>query len=214
MLRDRGTATLFALLGTVQLLAIASGQEVSWVPPAWDQVLPVEVAQINVGIVNDLRRLEAMIAEQNASEAARLLRELRDTSGSLLVAGQRTQSGWCHLIPLSEWLNQQLRRSAPIHPELLAAHRALVDPLAGELWQQGDPDAWTAMVRDFDGSRDADEAAAALAELALERAYFNTARKWWRRYVDLSGMDDPDGSIVAEGRSCRGAAGVGVDPAR
>ena len=134
-----------------------------------------------------LDRVEEYVADGQWDEAVRTLRQVMEEGGDKLlpVSPRRfvTVRDYCHL------------QLVGLPPEALSLYRSRVDPLALKWYQQGiaarDSALLSNVVEQAFASSWADEALAALGEIALERADYAAARAYWEKIIP---RPPPDGA--------------------
>jgi outer membrane protein assembly factor BamB len=134
-----------------------------------------------------IEQAQALSADKNWDEAVDILRD---------VAGEDTKRvvdlGGGRLVTLREYCHMQL---AALPAEALAVYRNRVDPQTERWYRDGvashDEELLARVVHDSFCSRWGDDALLALGELALERADYDGARRFWEQISPL--LRDPMG---------------------
>jgi tetratricopeptide (TPR) repeat protein len=157
-------------------------------PPT--ELTPPRVDVITGPTAARLEQARALVADKNWNEAIAAYRELATAEPSRLVAADANR-----YLNLQIYCQMQLAR---LPADGLAAYRSLVDPLAERLYREGianrDERQLRRIVNEMFASSWGDDALFALGEIALERADYDTARRYWEQISPL--LRDPSGVPV------------------
>jgi outer membrane protein assembly factor BamB len=151
------------------------------------QLTPPQVDLVSGPTASRLEQARALVADKSWDEAVDIYRDLlQDTSGRLVELGDG------RYLSLPTYCHVQLSQ---LPPEGLATYRRRVDPLSEQLYRDGlasrDETTLRRVVDESFCSKWADDALLALGELALERADFEAARRYWEQISPL--LRDPTG---------------------
>jgi outer membrane protein assembly factor BamB len=156
-------------------------------PPSQAELTPPRVDLAPSATATRLAQAQALMADKNWDEAIDVFRELTAEEADRVVALDDQ-----HFVNVRDYCNLQIAR---LPAEGLAAYRRRVDPLAEEWYRTGmanrDEQQLRRLVDEAFCSSWGDDALLALGELALERADFGAARRYWEQISPL--LRAPDG---------------------
>ncbi|MEX0611942.1 MAG: PQQ-binding-like beta-propeller repeat protein [Pirellulales bacterium] len=179
-------AAVFAAL-LITSAAISQELQFGFSTPTQAELTPPRIDVVSGATAARLEQARALAADKNWDEAVDTYRTLLAHETDRVVA-----LGDEHYVSLATYCQMQL---ASLPPDALAAYRRQVDPLAEKWYRDGvaglDEPLLRRVVDQFFCSRWGDDALLALGELALERADYAAARRWWLQISPL--LRDPTG---------------------
>jgi outer membrane protein assembly factor BamB len=156
-------------------------------PPPEAELTPPRVDLVSSATATRLAQAQALLADKNWDEAIDVFRELAaEDTGRVVALDDQL------FVNLRDYCNLQIARMPAAG---LTAYRRRVDPLAVQWYRTGvanrDPQQLGRLVDEAFCSSWGDDALLALGELALERADYGAARRYWEQISPL--LRSPDG---------------------
>lgn len=180
------------VLATLVVIESAAAQQIQFGfgTPAQAELTSPQINLVSGATATRLEQARALSADKNWDEAIDTLRELAADDTDRVVALDESRfvnlRTYCHLL-----LSQ-------LPADALAVYRHRVDPLAEQWYHAGlaarDEAQLRRVVDELFCSSWGDDALMALGELALERADYAAARRWWGQISPL--LRDPNGFPV------------------